>query len=348
MRLRRPVPLPARPIVSVVVPHYNYGRYLPTSLGSVLSQEGVDVEVIVVDDRSTDGSDAIARALAAADPRVTLVAHETNMRHIATYNDGLGRAGGEYVVLLSADDALAPGALARAVAVMEADRSVGLVYGRVQDFDGDPPPVAGARTWWTVWDGEEWIGHFARRGRNIPVNPEVVMRRSVYEAAGGYDPALPHSADMYLWLRAAARARVARVNGPVQAFYRVHASNMHSTQFGGVLDDWREVRRTFERFFDADAGLLRAPDALARRARSAMAREMLLASSAVAAGPHGRERRAALISFARETDPGVTRRWSWHWARLAGGDSARAAGVVRAVEDLRWKVRSQVETRLGV
>lgn len=347
MRARRPVALTTSPLVSVVIPHYNYGTYLATSLGSVLGQEGVDVEVIVVDDRSTDGSDDVARALVATDPRVTLVAHETNMRHIATYNDGLGRATGEYVVLLSADDALAPGALARAVAIMEADPAVGLVYGRVQDFDGDLPSVRAARTWWTVWDGEKWIGHLARRGRNLPVNPEVVMRRSVYEAAGGYDSALPHSADMFLWLRAAARARVARVNGPIQAYYRVHATNMHSTQFGGVLDDWREVRRTFDRFFEADAGLLREPEALARRSSASMAREMLLASSALAAGPGGHERRAALIAFAREADPAVTGTWSWRWARVAAGDG-RGAGVVHAVEAFRWKVRSQLETRLGI
>jgi glycosyltransferase involved in cell wall biosynthesis len=344
---RGPVPLRTRPLVSVVVPHYNYGQYLPVSVGSVLAQEGVDVEVIVVDDTSTDGSIAVAREIAASDPRVTLVEHEKNMRHIRTYNDGLGRARGDYVVLLSADDALAPGALGRAVALMEHERDVSLVYGRVEDFSGLPPAFAPARSWWTVWDGEEWVGHMARRGRNIPTNPEVVMRRSVYDAIGGYELALPQAADMYMWLRAAARGRIGRVNGPVQAYYRQHDSNMHNVQFGGNLDNWRSVLETFDLFFREDGHLLRRPGRLHARAAAAVAREVVLASTLLPAGPEGAEHRAQLLRLAREADPAVVRSLSWRWAGLAGRAAHRSRLGVETVESLRWKVRGQVLARFG-
>ncbi|MGO4433768.1 glycosyltransferase family 2 protein, partial [Paenarthrobacter sp. RAF9] len=138
----RPVPASAPPTVSVVVPCYNYGHYLPQAVGSALAQEGVDVEVIVVDDASTDGSAAVAWRLASSDPRISVVHHATNQGHIATYNDGLARAGGRYVTLLSADDLLAPGALARAAALMEANPRVGMVYGLPKDFTDQPPAVA--------------------------------------------------------------------------------------------------------------------------------------------------------------------------------------------------------------
>ena len=89
----------------------------------------MDVDVLIVDDASPDDSAAVAYRLADEDPRVSVLVHPTNMGHIATYNDGLARAKGDYVVLLSADDAITPGSLARSTALMEAHPSVGFVYG---------------------------------------------------------------------------------------------------------------------------------------------------------------------------------------------------------------------------
>ncbi len=238
MRVMRPVPASAPPTVSVVVPCYNYGHYLPQAVGSALAQEGVDVEVIVVDDASTDGSAAVAWRLASSDPRISVVHHATNQGHIATYNDGLARAGGRYVTLLSADDLLAPGALARAAALMEANPRVGMVYGLPKDFTDQPPAVAQhERCTWTVWGGRSWIALACARGRNFILSPEVVMRTEAVLSIGAYSSTLPHSGDLEYWLRAAASWDVGRINGPVQAFYRVHGANMHQTQFAAAAVD---------------------------------------------------------------------------------------------------------------
>src|SRR5829696_4653329 len=99
MRFHRPRPLSTRPRVSVVVPCYRYGQFLPGAVASALDQDGVDVEVIVVDDASGDGSADVARGLASRDSRVRVRAHATNAGHIATYNEGLALATGDYVVL---------------------------------------------------------------------------------------------------------------------------------------------------------------------------------------------------------------------------------------------------------
>jgi glycosyltransferase involved in cell wall biosynthesis len=84
----RAKPLQGRPLVSVVIPCYNYGHFLPEAVASVLEQPDVDVEVIIVDDASTDHSAEVAESLT-SDPRVGLVRHKVNQGHIATYNDGL-------------------------------------------------------------------------------------------------------------------------------------------------------------------------------------------------------------------------------------------------------------------
>lgn len=311
VRVHPPEPV-ARPTVTVVVPNYNYGEYLRTAVESALRQEGVDVDVIIVDDCSTDDSVNTARAMADADARVTLVEHPANLRHIATYNDGLSRAGGTYVVLMSADDALAPGALERAAMLMEAEPSIGLVYGHPQDFstddppsDAEPPSWPGADLTWTKWSGTEWVEHMCRRGRNMIRSPEVVMRTRVLRELGGeWDAGLPHSADMYLWMRAAVRSDIGRVNGRVQAYYRVHSANMHLTQFGGLLDDFVARRDTYETFFASDGSGLEEAARLDRLWRRALAREALRQIAYLPRGADRAARAHELAAFATAVAPG--------------------------------------------
>lgn len=345
----RPQPLTSAPRVTVVIPHFNYGQYLPTAVATVLSQPSVDVDVIIVDDASTDGSAAVARELADGDPRVTLIEHPINKRHIATYNDGLAAVTGDYVALLSADDALSPGSLARSAALMQANPTVGLVYGNVRTFSNTPPvgdiaPLSwnGAHESWTVWRGEEWLALSSRRGRNVIMNPEVLMRRAVLADIGGYDARFPHSADLFLWLRAAARGDVGRVNGIVQAFYRVHDSNMHTTQFGGLLDDYSAVRDTFDAFFEEDAGLLQDAGGLRDRARRAIAREALQ-RTALLPPSEPEASTESLLEFAAESDPSDQLARSAYRRVLRWG----LRKPLGAVEGLRWRLRYQRELRYG-
>lgn len=275
MRMHRPTPFVGAPRVSVVIPCYRYGVYLPAAVASALDQADLDVDVLIVDDASPDDSAKVAEELASADPRVDVLVHEENAGHIRTYNDGLAKATGDYLVLLSADDLLPRNSLTRAVALMEAQPSVGMVYGWPQNFEDVAPPASTAMETWTVWDGEAWLRAVVRRGDNPIMSPEVVMRRSAWEAAGPFDPRLPHSADLALWLAAAAFADVGRVNGPPQAYYRVHGSNMHLTTYAGWQVDLQERLRTFEiALAEGDA---RPADAerLLSRARRSLAAEAL-------------------------------------------------------------------------
>lgn len=227
--------------VTVVIPCYNYGAYLPQVVQSVLAQKRVSPRVIIVDDASPDGSVAVAHALAKGDSRIAVVAHEKNIGHIATYNDGLARVETEFVTLVSADDIVAPGALSRATDLMRAYPRVGLVYGLPSEFRGDPKPSweqDGAQpNYWTVWPGKEWLLWSCLRGRNFIFSPEVVMRTSAMRQVGFYNKDLPHSADLEYWLRTAAGWDVGRINGPSQAYYRIHEKNMHLTSYSTLQID---------------------------------------------------------------------------------------------------------------
>lgn len=264
-----------RPSVSVIIPCYNYGRYLPQCVDSVLSQQDVAAEIIIIDDASTDGSDAIVRQLAAGDPRVRAICHTTNMGHIATYNEGISQVSGDYTTLLSADDLLTPGCLSRATALMETYPSVGLVYGFPVDFtDSHLPPARTTASSWIIWPGHDWLTYRCKVGQNIIRSPEVVLRTSVLHETGGYKTHLPHAADFELWMRTATVSDIGYVAGADQAYYRIHTSNMHQSMFD-MLDDFSQRLASFDTIFNERSELLSDPIEMRDMAHRALARGAL-------------------------------------------------------------------------
>jgi hypothetical protein len=247
--------------VSVVIPCYNYGHFLREAIDSALDgQPGVDVRVLVIDDASPDGSGEVARAIAAGNPRVEVAEHAVNRGHIATYNEGLlDWADGDYTVLLSADDRLTPGALSRAAALLDARPEVGFVYGHPLRFeDGSPPPAARTSPrGWSVWPGHWWLERRFRESVSCISSPEVMVRTSLQQHIGGYNPDLPHTGDTEMWLRFAAHADVGYLRGVDQAFYRSHGQNMTLSRTG--LVDLRQRRLAYETVLERCAD--RLPDA---------------------------------------------------------------------------------------
>ncbi len=312
---RRELPEPRRaPRVTVAIACHQYGRFLGECLASVVAQDGVDLEVIVVDDASTDETPRVAAAFAAADERVRVIRHERNAGHIATFNEGLGEARGEYVLKLDADDLLAPGALRRAAAVMEQDAQIGLVYGHPHYFEGAPPrpPVGDGGERFAVWDGREWLRERCRRAVNCISNPEALVRRDLLDVVGLYDPRLPHTFDFEMWMRLAAVSDVARVEGAVQGFYRVHPDSFQRTIHAGVITDLRGRRDAFEVLFEGVAGGLPEAAELHDLARERLAREALdRACRAYDRGRVEEEPVEQLAAFARQVWPRAEQLPEW-------------------------------------
>ena len=130
------------PVVSVIVPSYNLGEYLPETLDSVLSQTFADWECLIVENGSTDRSPAIAAAYAAKDARFRVLEMPGNVGVASARNKGMEEATGKYILLLDADDLIAPHYMAEAVRALDADPALTLVYGRGERF--------GAQTRWDL------------------------------------------------------------------------------------------------------------------------------------------------------------------------------------------------------
>ena len=266
--------------VAVIIPNYNYATYLPFCLSSVLTQTNVDVRVLVIDNCSTDDSLDVLRQLAKRDPRIELREHQENVGLIESLNEGLRWAialDAEMTMTLSADDAVAPGALERAAAVFAAQPSVGLVYGKVVIFVDDeiPRPSKAKMRGLSVESGKEWIERVCAAGQNLLLDPEVVVRTKVYAEIGAYNPVLPHTSDMEMWLRCAARSDVAGIQGVPQAYYRHHDKQLSKSFWEGGMGDLDRRRKAFEEFFRQDGGLLGDVEGLRGLANGALSRDAL-------------------------------------------------------------------------
>jgi glycosyltransferase involved in cell wall biosynthesis len=322
--------------IDVLVPCYNYAHYLSQCVRSVLSQADVSLRVIIIDDCSTDDTPQVAQALARQDPRITLRHHAVNQGHIATYNEGVAWARSPSFLLLSADDYLLPGALARAVALMRRDPQISLCYGRALELhpDGTTTPAAtgmersgnGASP---VESGNQFLYRVVRSGsRNIVPTPTAVVRTELLHTTGGYRPELPHSGDFELWLRAAAHGSVGFVDAD-QAVYRCHANNMSRAYYGqNRLLDLQQREKAIHMFVDSCSSTLTTPQRWRRQLAAPLAREAAgCASSALNADQA--EQAADLIALALRVSPRV--RWSAPWFKLAAkrlvGRSLRRAGM---------------------
>lgn len=227
--------------VSVVIPCYNYACYLEACVDSALGQRGVDVEIIIIDDASTDGSDRIAEKICYSNPQVRLVRHERNLGHLRTANEALRSAGSDFIVKLDADDLLTAGSLVRSADLLSTDHRIGFVYGYARDFVGQVPQVPDSNAlYWKVWSGRAWLKKVLRRAHNVIAQPEVMIRRQALVDVGGqYDERLPWAEDYNLWLRLAARWRVGYVGGCVQGLYRVHSRSIQRSANDLHLSDLR-------------------------------------------------------------------------------------------------------------
>ncbi|SRR6266478_3155362 len=237
--------------VNVIVPCYNYGHYLRECVESVLSQEGVDVRVLIIDDCSPDNTPQVAAELMARDSRIEYRRHENNIGHIATYNEGLEWASGDYLLLLSADDLLFRGALFRAASFMDRNSQVGMVHGRSTNRPGESPSSIGSDGTWQIVTGWNFISEICQTGENVISTPTVVVRTSLQKKLGGYRKELPHAGDMEMWLRFAAASSVGFINA-YQACHRMHNQNMSEIHFRDQRDLCQR-RDAFALFF-ADIG----------------------------------------------------------------------------------------------
>lgn len=232
------------PKVSVLVPTYNRAQYLGEAVQSALQQTYQDLEVIVVDDGSTDHTAEIIRAI--TDPRLRYTFQE-NRGVASALNTAARLAQGEYVAMLGSDDRWNPELLATLTPRLEEEPTLGVVYARAQGMDANGQPLP------------QLLG----APQKFPGQPlpsllygdcvcaiAAVIRRTCLEQVGGFDESLHANEDWDLWIRLAEHTRFAYVP-LVLAQYRMHADSLtsgHAERYEKVLlDRLRLIERYYAR-----------------------------------------------------------------------------------------------------
>jgi glycosyltransferase involved in cell wall biosynthesis len=297
----------ADPLLSVVIPSYNYARYLGECLNSIFGQHGAPpFEVVLVDDGSTDETPRVLEAY--GDPRLRVVRHERNRGHIATINEALALTRGTFVARIDPDDRYRPQFMAEVCRILESHPDVGLVYGRAALID-----EGGARTGpitTAPHNGDFKGSEFLRLlERNVICAPASAGRREAWLEHVPVPDGLAFN-DWYFSVLIARRYPFYFLDDVI-ADYRVHGANHHAR----ISRDGSEERSIFwllDRVFQAsdDGFPFEDKEEVMRRVYSA--HYLDLAEKYFGFGRNADARRCYLAAIrlrpAYLSDPGIARR----------------------------------------
>lgn len=213
------------PRVSILLPTYNRANYLPETIHSALAQSFTNIELVVVDDGSTDNTAEIVQQI--ADNRVRYF-YQPNRGVSAALNTAWRAATGEFVALLGSDDVMLPRQIETLLPILAADASLGLVYARAQAMNaqGEPlPQILGAslkfsqNTLQSLLYGDSVCGI------------ACMVRREYIERVGGYNESLIANEDWDIWIRLAEITRFA-FHDEILARYRIHPMSLTGARSG--------------------------------------------------------------------------------------------------------------------
>jgi glycosyltransferase involved in cell wall biosynthesis len=208
--------------VSIVITCYNYARFLPAAINSALAQTHADVELIVVNDGSTDETDAVMRRYA-SNSRVRYLVQK-NAGQANAKNRGIRAAEGEFIAFLDADDVWRSDKLEKQLPLFN-DPKVGVVYSRMRSINEEGAPVAVEPAPATLSPKRGEVTRDLYLDNFIPFSSSVV-RRECLTAVGPIDESLSMGIDWDLWLRASVSWRFDFVNEPLLDYRVGHAAQM--------------------------------------------------------------------------------------------------------------------------
>lgn len=199
-------------LVTIITPTYNRARLLPETIDSVLAQTYQNIEYFVLDDGSTDDTNAVLQRY--NDPRLHWERHE-NMGETRTVNKGFELANGDYIVVVNSDDPIRPNFLERAVAFLDANPDVLVAYPDWVMIDEQSQPVG-------EFEVLEYPYHCMLQYHHCPIGPGGIFRKRALELVGGRDKRWRYVGDYEFWLRVGLHGRFARIPEKLVT-WRTHA-----------------------------------------------------------------------------------------------------------------------------
>ena len=247
----------ARPLVSIIVPSYNQGRFIRRTLESILTQDYRPIEILVIDGASTDETLQVLREFESA-PELDWVS-ERDSGVVEAVDKGFAKARGRIGAIQSSDDFYLPGAISTGVETLLADPALAFAFGDIAKVDADGKEISRSQL------GPFSLESVLTMGTWIP-QPSTFFRMDLAKELGGWREEVPYAADTDLWLRMA-------LTRPARKIDRLMAERtMHEAQRD---KQGARIVRDYARCIDTLPGLDAADDRIRRAARAG---KMLMAN----------------------------------------------------------------------
>lgn len=239
------------PKVSVLMPSFNYARYLSLAIESVLSQSYSDLELIITDDCSTDNSRKIVEHWKRQDNRVVPVFHDVNHGLARARNSGLAVSSGEFVALCDADDIWLQHKLKTQMECFRAQPDLGVVHSDSAIIDGDGKLTGQLFSSLLHRKGQITSGHLFEVlcERNFLCVPTVILRREAIEYAGGFEENLRSLEDWVCWTKVSRKYPFQYVEEALVQ-YRIHGAGLSSNPTGMAENRVKAVQFLLDSFSD--------------------------------------------------------------------------------------------------
>jgi glycosyltransferase involved in cell wall biosynthesis len=293
-------------LIDIVIPNYQYGKYLRRCVESVVTQGVDDIRILIIDNASTDDSVEVAEDLRSRDPRIQVKTRSINLGTHASFNEGVDWAESDYFLLLCSDDLIAPGSLERALKILDDNIDISFVYGEEYTWDSSEslPNLTTQKDHapHTLVEGQQFIESLSMPQKAVGTG-SIVARTSLQKRVGHFRSELNYTCDIEVLMRLACLGQVAKVDAIQGCRFR-HGENISVNYWGDWKRELEYLLDAYESFFRHEGASL--PDAV--RLQQHVRRN--IAHRAYWAGVSHRLRglkpeSAALFAFARSTYPPV-------------------------------------------
>jgi len=219
------------PLVSVVIPVFNGERFLREAVQSVLDQKYSPLEIIIVDDGSTDGTATVSGSL----PETVRYLHQTNQGPAAARNRGIEQAHGSLIAFADADDLWPADKLALQLPYLIRDPKIDIVLGRIQQVRLSETD-----------NGQTRAEEFAEPAFSVNLG-SAIIRKPVFEQVGLFDETMRYSEDVDWFMRAREGGAAIATIDAVTLFYRQHEQNMTRGKSTSELNVLKALKRSLDR-----------------------------------------------------------------------------------------------------
>ena len=233
------------PLVSVIVPNYNHSKYLPDRLESIANQKYKNIEIILLDDASTDGSDNILEEFAAKDPRSRFIKNDVNSGStFKQWKKGITEANGKYIWIAESDDFADEKLLQTLVSLLEFDQQITVATCQLRMMDAEGNIGGTPDEWLCELDSERWQYSYINNGydeileflskKNTILNASGVVFRKIPKVETLVNDRMRLCADWLFWVRMLSKGKIA-YTPQVLNYWRLQSSNAR-TKAAGILE----------------------------------------------------------------------------------------------------------------